>query len=188
MPGRRIYSLQSVFRLNYVVPTSLHKLASRLPDRSFVFDQKHGFGPMQVDSRVRAVAVARLPGAMFDAGEIYPERRPHTWFAIDPDKPAALLDDPIHGRQPETGPLALFLGGVERLKDVWQMFGVDASPRVAHFESGRNHGSGLNVSIIQFHIVSRNRQLATGRHGIARVGGEIHDNLLELHRIELHFT
>jgi hypothetical protein len=72
------------------------------------------------------------------------------------------------------------------------MFGVYAFSGVAHFQQHvtprRNYGSSLNVSIIQFHVLGRDGQLATGGHGIASVRGKVHQDLLQLDRIEFHLA
>ena len=76
----------------------------------------------------------RRPFPGRDAGKVDLERRAVPGLAVDPDVPAALLDDAVHGRQPEPGALAGRLGREERLERVLRTVGVHAAAGVAHRE------------------------------------------------------
>ena len=45
----------------------------------------------------------------------------------------------------------------------------------------------LNIGFIQVGICGLDCELSAVRHGVARIGREVHDDLLDLHRIRLNF-
>ena len=84
---------------------------------------------------------------------------------------AAFAHDPVNGRQAEPGPLAVVLGGEERLEDLLHGVFAHAATGVA---DGDNHvGAGLNLAILggdilaQMQVERLDRQAAPVGHGIA---------------------
>jgi hypothetical protein len=55
---------------------------------------------------------------VFGAGQLDFEGRAAMRLAMDPDAPACLLRDPVHGSEAQAGALAYLLGGEERMENV----------------------------------------------------------------------
>ena len=46
----------------------------------------------------------------------------------------------------------------------------------------------LNIRLVQSHAGGLDHQFAALRHGVARVGHQVHEDLLDLHRVSFHFA
>ena len=70
-----------------------------------------------------------------------PERAASTGLAVDADRPAHALDQPLADRQPQAGPAKLArrraVGLGERLEEPCRGFRADADAGVGHFEAHR---------------------------------------------------
>ena len=85
-----------------------------------------------------------------------------------------LLDDPPADRQPQPRPLALLLGGEERVHDPGQVLGRDAHPGVRELDP---HGG---PAVVQRAGAGAQRQGAALRHGVAGVGEQVQEHLPQL--------
>ena len=102
--------------------------------------------------------------------------------------PAALLDDPVDGRQSQSGSFPGLLGGEERLEHALLYFRRHAHSRVGdgdhHVRPGGNimKGArrGFDIDVAQFQAKS-----SALRHGVARVDHQIHQHLFHLAGIDL---
>ena len=95
--------------------------------------------------------------------------------ALDADRAACLLDDPVHHREPEPGALADALRAEERLEDAGARLLVHPVP-----------GVGDRDDRIAPHVGSPDRQRAAVGHRVARVQSEIDEHLSELSLIGVH--
>src|SRR5258708_40026990 len=103
-------------------------IAARLEDSSnqgsyvvLVLGHENGLGPAERRS-CRRNGGRRLSRPR-NAREVDLERRPNAELTIDPDVTTRLLDDPIHRRQSQPGPLSSLLGCEERLEHPRPGFG-----------------------------------------------------------------
>ena len=123
------------------------------------------------------------------AGEVDFENCARPGFAVGPDKSAILFHDSIHRRQPQPCALARGLGGVEGFEDVRQMIGGNADAVVAHGHHNvvarRNERRFLlNVRLGEFDRGGFDGDTATLGHGIPGIGGQVHQDLLDLDRVD----
>ena len=108
---------------------------------------------------------------------------------IAEDEAAGLLDDAVDHRQAEAGALADLLGGEERLEDLLQHVRRDAGAGVLdldqHVVGRRQFAIGEGLALLGRDVAGAHRQVAAGRHRVARVDRQIDDHLLELADIDL---
>ena len=123
-------------------------------------------------------------------GQPYPDFRPRAELAADFDVSAALIDDAIDGRQAEAGPLALGFRGEERLEDMAQH--LPAHPCAVVPDGELEVVARLDIEacfaelLIQRVACRADCQLASARHGVPRVDGQVHDDLLQQARVHAH--
>ena len=74
-------------------------------------------------------------------------------LGVDRDLPAALLDDPVDGREPQAGALALLLRREEGLEDARLRLGVHAGAgvddREQHLAPGRQRRAGAGAGLVE---------------------------------------
>ena len=99
------------------------------------------------------------------------EHRAGAGGALDGHLAAALVDDPVHGREAEAD--ALVASREERLEDPRERLLVHADARVGDDE--------LDGAVVG--VARRDRQPAAVRHRVAGVHGEVDDHLLDLARV-----
>src|SRR5579859_6954251 len=91
------------------------------------------------------------------------KRRALLRLATNPDETAALLDDPVHGREPETTALALRARGEERFEDACADLGRHAVAGVGYGEHDVTAGDYRHVRVevrtIDVDVDGRDRQL-----------------------------
>src|SRR5207248_7028985 len=73
------------------------------------------------------------------------EHSPVPELAVDPDVPAALLDQTVNGRETETGALALLFRREERLEQALARRDVHAVPRVGDRKPHVSAGNHLRM-------------------------------------------
>src|ERR1041384_4716369 len=141
-----------------------------------------------IAARVTGAGSARAP-ARGGGGEVDLDRRPLPRLALHRDEAVALLDDPVHHREAEPGPLAERLGGEERLEEVGADLGRHAAAGIGH---GEEHVGTPRRNLVvllggrgQLHVPGLDRHPAAFGHGVARVDDQVHDRLLQLSRIRL---
>src|SRR5581483_6423908 len=90
--------------------------------------------------------------------------------ALDPHLTAALLDDAVDRRQPESRPATRLLRRKERLEDARLRGGIHAHAGIANDQSDKRlaHDPRLDA------------QHTSGRHRVTRVDREIEQHLLDL--------
>src|SRR6185437_13890132 len=112
------------------------------------------------------------------------DRRALPDLAIDLDVAAGLLDEAVHLAQPKAGALPELLGGEERLEGAIDYLAGHAGAGVADANgdvlAGRQIGIDTAILLIGIDVGAFYRQLAAGRHGVARVDGEIDERRLEV--------
>src|SRR5690606_20970732 len=129
LPRRQRQGLASVLRGDHALPLADQDPLCESADRGLVLHEQDG-----LVARARGHVPPRR-GTLdrrLHARQVDLERGPLPRLAVDPDEPTALLDDAVHGREPEPRALALFLGREERLEDVRLDGARDARARVGH--------------------------------------------------------
>ena len=100
-----------------------------------------------------------------------------------------LLDDAIDSGQTQAGSFANLFGGEEWLKNAAHRRHIHPAPGIAHLQADKRAwprlGVGLHEALVQFDQSGADRQCATFRHRIARIDGEVHDDLLDHARVRL---
>ena len=171
----------------------LERARAEHPHRVLVLDQKHRAGAGQV-ARQRGLVGADARGAGFGhavmARQVDRESGALSRLALDEDETAGLGDDAIDGRKPQPGARADLLGGEKRLEDAFQIFLRDARCRyrdtsICDVMAGRHGLVAAADRRLVDDIGGADGQGAAIRHGVARVDGEIDDDLLELALIDL---
>ncbi len=115
---------------------------------------------------------------LLGTGEQHAERRAAAELALDLEVAAALLDDPVDGREAEPGPLRP-LRREERLDS------AGAGVRI-HPDAAVPHGQGDERAVGRGHVRGLDRQRAAARHRVPGVDGEVDEHLLDLPWIGLH--
>src|ERR1700733_3780931 len=117
------------------------------------------------------------------------ERRAFAGTAVHANASLALRHNSVHRGEPETGPMPQAFCCEERFED----FRFDIVFHAATGVAFRQHYmfSGLrtrvlgNIMLVQFSTPCLDNDLASARHRIARVYGQIHKDLFNLARIGL---
>src|SRR5580700_11761542 len=107
-----------------------------------------------------------------------------SWGAVDANVSITLFYDAVNRGESESGAFAPLFGGEERFKDMCERTGVHARASVCHYQehiaADFRAWMVANISLVQVHVGGFDLQLAAHGHGIARVDGQIHDDLLDL--------
>ncbi len=102
---------------------------------------------------------------------------------VDPELPAPLLDQAVHGRQPEARSVTPFLGGEERLQASLEHVRIHAGTVVGHRQESQRPGRQVEEpTVVGGGYVHLDRYVDASRavHGVARVDDQIDDDLLHL--------
>src|SRR5665213_1791595 len=108
--------LAAIRRLEDRVPASLQNPSSQFAQAAGVLDEQDRL--RAGGRRNRRPRGHQRYGDAFDAREIDLEGRAVPKLAVDPDGPAALLDNPVHGRESQPRALALLLGCEEWFEEM----------------------------------------------------------------------
>src|ERR1035438_7801469 len=127
-----IYGLIRVLRYQHGVAFGFKIDTADIAKTRIVFRQQNRFVSSQ---RFFTLHNLFLSGSRVQARQVNRETASSSNFAVNPNKPVALLHDPVHGRQPESGSLPLILGRKEWLEDPQLGFGAHSDPRVGHRQS-----------------------------------------------------
>src|SRR5580704_8748522 len=158
-------------------------MAAQFAERELIFNQENGLGAVQglVQFRSLLLGVERL----FHLGKIDFEGSSGPRLAVDFDVATALLDHAVHRGQPKAGALALPLGSKEWLEGSRARRRLHADAVVSHSEENvvsdeHRVGIAANELVIHVEVAGRDLELASVGHGIARIHGQIHDDLFNL--------
>ena len=97
-----------------------------------------------------------------------------------------MLDDAVDGSEAQSGAFAALLGGEERLEDARRNVLGDAESGVADGQHDVVAGRHGCVFVFDEDVAGFEQKLASARHGVAGVGGEVHEHLLELFGVGLN--
>jgi len=136
--------------------------------------------------------MASVLARFLDARKINLKRRTLSLFAIKPDEPSTLLDNPIHGSQTQASAPSYLLGSEKGLKNTRLRFEIHSATGIAHGEHNvlaRYEGrmvraaasSNINVGCLEV-------KLPTLRHRIMGIDRQIHDHLFDLSGIDLDMS
>src|SRR5436309_3340325 len=159
-------------------------------DHGFIFDQQHCFVPRRRRNRnLPRLSYLRLGG---NPRQIDLKTRSLSRLTVNRDGTAALLHNPIDSRKSKPGPLAFFFGGKEGFEEMGPDLRIHSASGVFH----RQHhvwswlGNDRLFAMIppQDNIGCFEKQLAALGHGVARIDGEIHNDLLKLPGISLDYA
>src|SRR5205085_5491909 len=110
-------------------------------------------------------------------------------LTVDKNVAATLLYDPVHRRKAEPCALGTF-GGKEWFEDAGLGFTVHAKPGVADSEHDVvacfDRSMRAGEVFVQADVRSLDHQLAAFWHSIARIHGEVHDDLIDLAGVGPH--
>ena len=115
------------------------------------------------------------------------ESRTAAAFAGYMDGAVVLLNDSVNRAQTEATSLAYCLGREERLEKVLENLGVHADSRIADPESGILPflQAAFDTSLRRIDKRRLDAELASVGHGVARIGSQVDQHLLQLIRIGL---
>ncbi len=134
--------------------------------------------------RARLGGVARRLHQRFGPRQVDPEGRAPSRCTLDGDVASVLLDDPVHGGEPEAASLLGRLGREEGLEDPLARLLVHPVAGVARLEQdvrpARGGRMGCYERRVELDVARLDRQASALRHRVARVDREVHDHLLEL--------
>ena len=100
-----------------------------------------------------------------------------------------MLDDTVHGGQPQSGALSHLLGGEERLEEVIKDFFVHAAAVIAHgehhiFTAGKTRVNGA-IGLIEGGVFGLDGDLAHPGDGVPGVDAKIRQKLVDLGGVNL---
>src|SRR3954469_5560853 len=174
----------AVARFEHRVARSSENLPHQRAHRAIVFDDEN-----RLLSAFRRWRASRRRGLERPAyrRQIDAERRAFTNGAVNPDESVALLDDAIHGGEPETRALAWRLRREERIEDARLNFRGHADTGVADEDvdvaAGLHWRSANGKRFRHVDHVGREAKLTAREHGVACVDGQVYQRVLELRRI-----
>ena len=130
--------------------------------------------------------------------EIQAERGANIHFAAHENIAAGLLDNAVAGGQAQPRAAAHFFGREKRFEDVFEDFKRNAGAGILHFHqhilaggddfvfSGCVEITGKIIDRSDDDVTGTNGELAAIFHRVARIDGEIDNNLFQLSLISLH--
>jgi len=113
-----------------LVPVLLQGLECQIPDHVVIFNHQDGFRTLKGYSLF--LCFPNDTNRLFYPGEVDFEGAPFARLTVDPDVAFTLLDDPVHGGEPQTRSFPLLLGGEKGLKETILYLLRHSDARVAH--------------------------------------------------------
>src|SRR5258708_18169312 len=105
------------------------------------------------------------------------------------DVARALRYDAVHGCQPQPRPLPGLLGREEGFEDLGENVLLHSVTSVAdgqhHVGTGLDPGARSGIGRVQVDVGALDCEAATSGHGVPRVHGQVHEDLLDLPGISL---
>jgi hypothetical protein len=179
-------ALFAIGRLDHDVAGALADPADHAADEIFVFDQQDRLPPLRVVRR------RTFPVRVVRAGEEQVELRPLAGRGPGGDVPTGLRDDSEHRREPEPRAFARRPRREERLERAREHLGrhpdagvADRDPNVA---AGLERVGPVFTRAGERDDLARDLEAAAVWHGVARVDGEVHHDLLELSDVGAHLA
>jgi hypothetical protein len=177
--------LLAVLRDKHPVSAALKDPAGHLAHGLLVLDQKHRL-PAGRASGLRRMAPAdqRKRAGIDERRQEHRDQSALTRLGVELDVAAGLSHDAVHGGQSQPGPLALGLGGEERLEGAGDHLrgharaGVD-DPQ-AHVGARRRRGQLGRVLVLNGDVGGVDLQHSPGRHRVSCVDRQVDQNLLHL--------
>ena len=124
------------------------------------------------------------------ARQVYFEGRTARYFGVDCYETSALSDNPVNRGQTQAGSFSHLLGRKKWIEDARHHFRANAGAGVRNADHGEGTGwhtrMRAGTRLVKFDIVRLNHQLATVRHGVAGIDGEVHEDLVNLRGVSLH--
>ena len=170
------------------IAVAFEHLTGDAPHRRLVLDHQDRLRSAR-GARRQLRGLGRALGQLLDARQVELEGGALADLAVHPDESTALLDDAVHGGEPQPRALAFLLGREERLEHVGLGFFAHPNAGVRdreHHKRSRARGVVVGgVRVVQIHVGRLQGELAPVRHRVAGVHGQVHDYLLELAGIGL---
>ena len=188
--GGELFGVLGIARGNDVVAVFGQNRMDYVANRLFILDEENGLrAALGEGSRLRDAGF--LHGAV-DTGQVDLKGAALAELAVHPDVAAALFDDAVNGRETQTGAASTFLCSVEGLEDVHDGPAIHAHTGVGNREhdvaAGLHADMVFGVARIEIGVSSLHNQAAAIGHGVAGVYHQIHDDLLDLCGVSLHFA
>src|SRR6185437_15666970 len=162
------------------------------PDRILVLDEQHRAVPGQVLRLLYPpldLGLLDLVRTFDITRQVDAHDRALTLLAVGEDEATGLLDDAVDGGKSKSRAAADLLGREERLEDLLHHVGAHAGAGIAHFDQDIFAGGDMLLAELArgrlIDIGGADKELAAIRHGVARIDGEVPDNLLELMQVGL---
>jgi len=181
-----LYRIHPVLGLQHRAAEPLEDPHRHLPDEGLVFDEQ--YHPAHDALQIELGRGARTPGGILDhGGQTKGDGGPRPRFAVQRDLPAVVLDRAVGHRQPQAGPLPLWLGGEEWIEGMLLHVVVHPFARVPDTNQrlGQQlviHGRGTIQKILQMGLADEG-QRSLARHGIRGVEADVHQHVVDLSRI-----
>ena len=101
---------------------------------------------------------------------------------------AGLFDQAVNHAEPQAAAFAGFLGGKKGFEGMFQHLGRHAATVIANRQHDIWTGShvllGRGVILVELNVAGFQRELATSRHGVAGIDGQIEQGAFELIRVD----
>ena len=140
--GRDLQRGSPVISFQNLISLGFQSFTHQLSYRFLVFHQKHSF--RTAGCRLRGTRHAGVFRRLFHARQVDAESSASADFALGKNVASTLLDNAVHGGQPQSGAFPFFFRGEERLKNSWLSFFIHAVTVV--FNREHDIRSRLNVA------------------------------------------
>ena len=179
--------LDTVPGFQHGVAMQLQRIVHQPPHARLVFHQQDRF--LAAGLTGRSGARLRRVCGLVGAREQDSERGSMPRSALHGDMTAALLDDPVDGRESESRSLAFLFCGEEGLEQMRLRLLIHAATGVLdrqhHVRTGIDRLEIPSGLVNDLDAAGFNGQGSAGRHGVVRVDRQVHDDLLDLSGIGL---
>ena len=179
----RFNGFHAVTGLEHAVAAVFKILGRGIAEIVFIIHQQDGFVALQIDAFL-ALDIRRFQLGAGNERQVDVEGGTNLQFRVNRNMPAALLDDSINRGEAQSG--AVFLGGKEWFEDARFDFRIHARAAVGDRKQHilpRGHLGRAAMADVVFHV---NGQGAAVGHGVARIGREVQNHLLELSLVGIH--
>jgi hypothetical protein len=174
-----------------MVPTAFEDGLGDEAYRLLILDQEHRLRAAKIAiGIVGRRGVGCGCGCGCDARQVHLERRTGPRLAVDPHRTAGLLHDAEDGRQPEARASSHLFRSEEGLEDAGLRRAVHAAAGVAdrqhHVRAARCAEVTSREVFVELGVRGLDRELAARWHGVTGVDHKVHDDLLDVARVDHH--